>query len=162
MRFFAMGPRVGFIRPGVSFGRFGGQPRAPARAANRSSVYVIAGDHGLTKIGISENPEGRLRTLQTGSAHHLHIAHVVDVPAASALEIEQEAHALLANRRKSGEWFSVSPNLAIAAVHGAIDRLGVNLDDDGSALNFRWPTLFEAICLIPILYLIFGPLLDGH
>ena len=161
MRFFVMGPRVGMIRPGVSFGRvrFGGQSRAPARVANRSSVYVIAGDHGLTKIGISDNPESRLRTLQTGSAHHLHIAHIVDVPAASAFDIEQEAHHLLANRRKSGEWFSVSPNLAVAAVHGAIDRLGVNLDEDDEPVSYlRWPTLFEVVCLIPPLYVMLYPL----
>lgn len=37
---------------------------------------------------------------------------------------------MLDDRRRPGEWFEVSSNVAIAAVYGAAERLGVNLSDE--------------------------------
>jgi hypothetical protein len=128
MRFFIFGPRMfgGLFRPAVSLGG-SQQNRAPEPGRSvQDFVYVIAGDHGLTKIGISNDPAARLASLQTGSPFHLRIAHVA--PAGGhAFEIEQEAHAILADKRQSGEWFRVSPEIAIAAVYGASARTGYTL-----------------------------------
>jgi len=124
MRLFVFGPRMfgGFFRPGVSF-------RPPRRREGREQdtfVYVIAGDHGLTKIGISATPTERLATLQTGSPFHLRIAHIV-AAGERAFDVEQRAHSILDNSRQSGEWFAVSPETATAAVYSAAARLGVRL-----------------------------------
>jgi Meiotically up-regulated gene 113 len=154
MRFFVSGPRLfgGFIRPGVSFGQLNFQRRSSAATAveRRQMVYVITADHGLSKIGISNDPAGRLKSLQTGSAHPLRVALAIPVPTAStAYEIEQEAHALLTDRRASGEWFSVSSNVAIAAVYGAAERLGVDLNGEEEAGRMNdepnWRTFFMAL-----------------
>ena len=144
MRFWFAGPRVGFIRPGVSFNPVGRAPRAPT--GERSFVYVIAGSHGLTKVGRSNSPETRLKELQTGSPYHLHIAHMVSVPAGSADAIEHEAHAILGDHNFNLEWFAVSSNLATAAVYGAIDRLGVSLDAPPAG-PLVWPPHRQAIVI---------------
>jgi len=150
MRFWFAGPRMGFFRPGVSFGLSDFRRYCGASATPRQCVYVIAGDHGLSKIGISSDPDNRLRALQTGSAHPLKIALAIPVPAAStAYEIEQEAHALLSDRRASGEWFAVSSNVAIAAVYGAAERLGVDLSNDGDSGDSVDETLTFNDLLIP-------------
>lgn len=64
---------------------------------NQSYVYLIATalDDRLAapvKVGVSNNPIGRLATLQTGSAHKLRIAHLFPLPSRGAtLEIEVAA-----------------------------------------------------------------------
>ncbi len=134
MRLWFAGPRLlgGMIRPGVSFRvgdlRFGGL--TPPPLAPGAFVYVIEReDNGHQKIGSSENPSARRRTLQTGSSTRLHIVHTT-FAGPRAEEVEREAHAFLGARRLEGEWFDVSPETAIAAVYAAAGRLGVALDDD--------------------------------
>ena len=131
MTFWLFIPIGGFSRLGIPLAL-----SRKRRGRGRAFVYAIAGDHGLTKVGRSASPEHRLRELQTGSPYHLHIAHMVSVPAESADAIEREAHALLGDRNYNLEWFSVSPSLATAAIYGAIDRLGVDLSDYA---KLEWP-----------------------
>jgi hypothetical protein len=125
MRLFFLGPRILGIRPGVSlapeelFGR--GRPRATATTG--SFVYVLRGDHNMTKIGVSTNPNARLAQLRTASAFPIDFAFVGVTPG-TGFDIERAAHALLANHRCNGEWFDVTPEIAVAAVHAAAHRLG--------------------------------------
>jgi hypothetical protein len=68
-------------------------------------LYVIRADKStLFKVGISEDPKERLRTLQTGSPFRLKIIHAVFV---SSFNQEREAHRLLAPWRIHGEWFDL-------------------------------------------------------
>ena len=131
-RIWFSGPRMGPIRPGVSFG-LGPRKKPPRQqfVATGQSVYVIEGSHGAVKIGISSDPENRRATLQTGAPHHLFLAFAIYAGDA-AFDVEQEAHAILAAHRMPGEWFAVSKEMAIAAVYGAASRLGVALGDHGS------------------------------
>ena len=129
MRFWFSGPRIGPIRPGVSFNA--GSRRASPRSEGIPSgqfVYVIEGSHGAVKIGISADPESRRATLQTGAPHHLFLAFSIWA-GESAFDVEQEAHAILGAHRMPGEWFAVSKEMAIAAVYGAASRIGVRLGD---------------------------------
>ena len=129
MRIWFSGPRIGPIRPGVSFnaGSFR-QSRPRAYAPSGQSVYVIEGSHGAVKIGISSDPESRRATLQTGAPHHLFLAFSIYAGDA-AYDVEQEAHAILDAHRMPGEWFAVSKEMAIASVYGAAARLGVSLGE---------------------------------
>lgn len=146
MRFFFTGPRIFGIRPGVSFGagdlRGGSAPRsarsgwrhasdlnlsAPVpKAETGGFVYVVRGDHNLIKIGVSTNPNARLATLRTASPFPISFAYVCAVqgPATEAYAIEADAHALLARQRLAGEWFDISPDMAVGAIAAAAHKAG--------------------------------------
>lgn len=125
MRFFFTGPRIFGLRPGISFG-----PEDWRRATRKTSssitgsfVYVVRGDHNLTKIGITTNPTARLATLRTSSPFPIDYAFIGVTPG-GGIDIERGAHALLSHQRLQGEWFDVPPELAIAALTGAAAKLG--------------------------------------
>lgn len=89
------------------------QPRFKSRLAsqptdNTEYVYVIrAGRTNAYKIGKSNDPQGRLMSLQTASHHQLNLLHTFTADNASAAE--EELHRLLHHQRLEGEWFKVSP-----------------------------------------------------
>jgi hypothetical protein len=135
MRFFFTGPRVMGIRPGISLGvsdfrrAFGSTSSSmPGRSARGgamtgSFVYVIEGESGHHKIGVSRDPIQRLSQLQTGSHVPLKFAYIGVTPG-SGYDIEGRAHELLDAHRKEGEWFLVPASIAIGATLEAASRLG--------------------------------------
>lgn len=84
------------------------------------NVYVIASDGGMCKIGVAGDPKSRLNSLSTGHPYGLEVAETFVVEDGRARDIERKAHDILADKRLKGEWFSVSPLEAIAAVRTAI------------------------------------------
>jgi hypothetical protein len=132
-RFWISGPRILGIRPGISFrlGEFsrGPSPRNRARRAGfirqlqGSFIYIIRGDHGLLKIGISSNPSERLAQLRTASAVPLTIAYVGALRC-DGYSVEAEAYRTLAGCRLEGEWFNCPVDMAVAAIAAAAYRLG--------------------------------------
>lgn len=70
-------------------------------------VYTIESDTGLTKIGVSNDVWRRLKILQTGNPHKLHVSSAFEVTAVSAYEMERRLHERLAVYRVVGEWFRV-------------------------------------------------------
>lgn len=127
MRFFLFGPRFMGIRPGVSFSPNDLVSRNQASSQITGSfVYVLRGDHNMVKIGVTTNPAARLATLRTGSAFPIDFAFLAATPG-DGFDIEQAAHAILSRQRVNGEWFDVSPEMAIAAVTGASAKLGRQL-----------------------------------
>jgi hypothetical protein len=132
MRIWLAGPRLfgGLIRPGVSFRPdelLRKRQQEPGKEPIEGSfVYVVTGDHGRVKIGVSTNPSARMAQLRTASAFPLEFAFIGVTPA-SGYEIEQAAHAILSSHRQSGEWFAVPADMAVAAVQTASFRLNQNL-----------------------------------
>lgn len=102
--------------------------------AGSGFVYVIRGDHGMAKVGSSNNPERRLAELQTGSPYLLWIDYRVAVSGRAA-DVEFAAQGILNSHRGLGEWFAVPTEMAIAAIHAAAYRMGVGLD--GAAVELR-------------------------
>src|SRR3974390_1111355 len=101
MRFFLFGPRMihGLVRPGISFGPEDlGRLKQPAKSAQSeisgSFVYVFKGDHNMTKIGVSTNPDARLAALRTASPFPIDYAFVGATPG-NGFDIEKKAHELL-------------------------------------------------------------------
>lgn len=86
---------------------------------SKSFVYVIASDGGPVKIGISADPLRRLIKAQTDSPVRLRLAHMQEVPAASCALIEHRAHMLSKASRVAGEWYDLSVEEAIEAIHRA-------------------------------------------
>lgn len=131
MRFWVSGPRIGFFRPGVSFGS--GYGRRPQRASyvrpQGVFLYVIESANNTVKVGFSSNPEARLATLQTGSGFPLSLAYVAACSSPEA--VERRAHELLARHRLQGEWFDCTADAAVGALNMAAHQLGISFGQPG-------------------------------
>lgn len=72
----------------------------------REQVYFIGTELRIgraIKVGYSRDPEGRLRTLQTGHAERLQIFATVE----GGRDLESKYHRRWRNRRQKGEWFTI-------------------------------------------------------
>jgi hypothetical protein len=130
VRFFFMGPRIFGIRPGISLGanellRLATKPKQnkPGEPITGSFLYVIRGDHNMSKVGVTTNPSARLASLRTGSAFPIDYSYIAVTPG-TGFDIERGAHTMLASHRCNGEWFDVQPEIAVAALAGAAHKLG--------------------------------------
>lgn len=71
-----------------------------------SCVYFIQKGYGSVKIGVAEDPERRLRELQTGNHGRLHLIAKLPCPSrAAAFALERQMHERFASDRLQGEWF---------------------------------------------------------
>lgn len=78
----------------------------PQISVSRSFIYIIREEgKGRLKIGISNNPEKRLKTLQTGSAEDLTLLYT-SLVCSNSLEIEANVHEHFKEYLVRGEWFS--------------------------------------------------------
>lgn len=85
-------------------------------------VYVLASNpDGPVKIGISNDPDRRVRQLQTGHAEPLRVLHREPVgDAARAKAFETLIHRNVAHLRRRGEWFAMSGEQAVKQVLFAV------------------------------------------
>jgi hypothetical protein len=75
---------------------------------NTNYVYLIRmGRTQFYKIGKSNDPRGRLTSLQTGSPQKLTLIHTFRADNASAAE--EALHRVFHQQRNAGEWFKLSP-----------------------------------------------------
>jgi len=77
-------------------------------------LYCIADNNGSVKFGFSKDPNRRVRALQTGSADELVLLESIGVPEDSVREYERLLHSEFAHLRCRGEWFTISPEDAVA------------------------------------------------
>jgi predicted GIY-YIG superfamily endonuclease len=71
----------------------------------KSFVYIITNGEDY-KVGVSVDPEKRLKQLQTGNSKKLSIVSTFEVSKKVVFAMEKEAHKLIcAKYQKSGEWF---------------------------------------------------------
>lgn len=85
-------------------------------------IYVIGIEDGPVKVGISQSPNGRLDTLQTGSPVKLSILHYRKCRNRDhALHHERMFHEVYAENRMVGEWFNMSSDFAIEGVDTSFD-----------------------------------------
>lgn len=73
-------------------------------------VYIIKSGDGYCKVGKALSPEGRLRVLQSGSAHRLHLYHKIETDHYDKCELF--FHHILRHYRMQGEWFDLPEYLA--------------------------------------------------
>lgn len=82
-------------------------------------VYVVATVRAgvataPVKVGISENPQSRLSSLQTGSSFDLEIIYAFPIPLRDLASIvEQAFHQAHTDQRLRGEWFDMEPSVAV-------------------------------------------------
>jgi hypothetical protein len=69
---------------------------------------------------VAFKPKDRLESLRSASGLVLELAGGFELPAVDARKVERYAHHLLRAYRVRGEWFDVSPEMAIEAIEKAI------------------------------------------
>ena len=69
-------------------------------------VYLISDNNYTYKIGISNNPEKRVKTLQTGNDNKLKIVH--KILCENFNDVESALHNKYQFLRINGEWFELS------------------------------------------------------
>ena len=73
-------------------------------------VYLIQmGRNRAYKIGISNDPQKRLESMQTANPYKLKLLHTIK--ADNAATAEEELHRLLYATRMEGEWFKLTPDM---------------------------------------------------
>lgn len=82
-------------------------------------IYIIKAGDEFHKIGITKNPEKRLRGISTGCPFTVSVAYLADPGGLDARTVEQRAHSYLRHCRGNGEWFLCSTDEAIEAIEKA-------------------------------------------
>lgn len=98
--------------------QWGNSTPRPKPQSKPGYVYIIT-DGQYYKVGISQDPEARLKQFQTSNANHLHLVHTRHVPRPK--ELEEHVHALLSQCNMRGEWFELTQSQvkeAIDAIEG--------------------------------------------
>jgi predicted GIY-YIG superfamily endonuclease len=85
-------------------------------------IYVIGPDNPPLKIGITNNCERRLRSLQTGHCEKLKIYHQEPVDRNLAKTFESIVHHNLKLKRTHGEWFNITVEQAINEIKFVLIR----------------------------------------
>lgn len=80
-------------------------------------VYLIQCED-YVKVGVSSNPEGRLRSMQTGNPFNMFLVNKWETT--SDFRIESITHRELAEYRVHGEWFKCSPLVASNKIGNAL------------------------------------------
>lgn len=90
-------------------------------------LYVIENTRtGAVKIGYSETPENRCRTLQTGNSDVLQVTYKAKVNTDRARLLEQKLHKEINHHRIKGEWFSITSKKA----RDLVDYIVIRWHDD--------------------------------
>lgn len=76
-------------------------------------VYIITNSNGFVKVGVSKNPEKRVKQLQTGNGEKLELIFTEEFACTRKhlLQVEKKIHKNLSTMcsKKTGEWFQISP-----------------------------------------------------
>jgi len=89
-----------------------------------SFIYIIGSDQPPYKVGISRDPEKRLKSLQTGHPFPLKLHYSKETEICKTKLLETVIHRHLKLYKTSGEWFDVSLKNLILDVEFAILRYG--------------------------------------
>lgn len=84
-------------------------------------VYIIGSENGPMKVGHTIDVSRRLRNHQRNSPQPLHVIATWNCgTAVDAQAAERYCHWLLREYRVQGEWFSVSPDVAVRVISNAL------------------------------------------
>lgn len=94
------------------------------------NIYIIGVSSCPVKIGVADDVEYRLSTLQVGCPDELVLHHAVPVAHRHALSIEAAVHVELKAQHRRGEWFDVESDVALLAVERIAARFDRPADPD--------------------------------
>jgi hypothetical protein len=105
-----------------------GRPQRPLKATAKGKAYIYVlclPDNGGCKIGYSNDPVERARTIQVG--HHLPVRLFwrLEMGAEVARLVEQQVHKELRNTANHlrGEWYAMAPMTAVEVVRNVARSL---------------------------------------
>lgn len=108
---------------------------------NLDYVYMIADESNYIKVGISKDPEKRLKSLQTGHPNKLHLLFIEEFECKRnhLLKIEKLIHRdlRLKNFKKRGEWFYI-PEDKIEEVKSVIRYNRIRYEGDELYFKYRY------------------------
>lgn len=87
----------------------------PCVRAEHTFIYVMS-DGDMIKVGLSSNPDKRMRTIVGHSGRQIAVIYSREVPTRLSREIEKRAHLALGKSRVVGEWFNCDERTALKAV----------------------------------------------
>lgn len=87
-----------------------------------SYIYVIGGEAPPYKVGISKDPQRRLKNLQTGHPRKLSILTLKETDISKTKLLESAIHHHLKHHRTHGEWFDISLDKILLEVEYALMR----------------------------------------
>ena len=105
---------------------------------SKQKLYFIECE-GNTKIGISDDPERRVKEIQTGNAYPCKLAEAIECVDASA--VEAALHKVFEGQKISGEWYNVDSNarmLASRILNGFDDDSGVGFIKSLGYTGLSW------------------------
>ena len=76
-------------------------------------LYLIGTKDNKQKIGISNDPEKRLKALQTGNPEPLFIHYTIELPDRKAFKVEKHLHREYSHYNIKNEWFELPMEDAI-------------------------------------------------
>lgn len=95
----------------------------PKEPVEWAAVY-LAKFGNMVKVGLTNDPAARLRTLQTGLPEALTMPYLVVLPKREqAVRLEKSLHRQMADRRVRGEWFRIDIEDAIAIAERSSGRM---------------------------------------
>lgn len=89
-----------------------------------SFIYVIGGTNPPYKVGISRDPNRRLKSLQTGHPYPLQVHFTKETEICKTKLLEQVIHRHLKMYKTSGEWFDMNLPDLVLQVEYAVMRYG--------------------------------------
>ena len=89
-----------------------------------SFIYIIGGSAPPYKVGISKNPNKRLKSLQTGYPFPLQLYYTKETDICMTKLLETVIHRHLKLYKTNGEWFDINLADLILDVEYAIMRYG--------------------------------------
>ena len=102
----------------------------PQLSSSRSFVYIIREEGNKRfKIGVSNNPDKRLKTLQTGNPEDLILLYT-SLVCSNSFEIEASAHEYFKDYLLRGEWFDPSLDIREVIVYLESQRYVLESDLD--------------------------------
>jgi len=119
------------------------EENVPRQHYEYTFIYLMtAGD--TVKVGMSKNPQNRVKELRTGAAKRIECRKQFKLPKPGARYKEAQCHRLLRDFRTSGEWFEVREIIAEAVVQhvltGTPDQSGIQaiLDYETYSRSREW------------------------
>ena len=101
-------------------------------------MYIISNELGFIKVGISKDPQKRLKQLQTGNEHVLTLLFTEEFSCSRnhLLHIEKEIHNKLKtiHQKASGEWFYIEKD-NLDSIKNLIIYYRIRYEDDLSHFN---------------------------
>lgn len=97
-------------------------PKMKSRRRAEGYVYVISAENSFVKIGSGSNPFERYSSVRGLSPVPVVLSYICKC--ADPVGVEDTVHQALATRRKHGEWFDLTADVAIAALRAELEARG--------------------------------------